>query len=615
MNIVRLTRFSIFGILAFLCIFSAAGSGKKDKSTPGEKARYYFRLGAVSEALEQTDKAYEFYKKAMKEDPSFSDASFAYGALRMTLDADTFASREELLRNLSYMRPHITAYPEDVTAGEAYAYYAGLADTIPEAEKVYENLVKAHPGMSSLYIPQSYFYMTSGKTEKAVQAMREYERLEGATSETLIRKISYYVSAGDTLSALKELNEYVKNNPGEPEPLIHKSLIYNVLNMPDSALYTLEEALKDFPHNGEMKYDIAMMYQEKGDTTRFHQLIAEAFKEESTEYEERMDILRGYTRALPVASGPYDESDKLFEYAAGLYPSDPLFLELYADYEMVKGNIDASYANIKKAFSLEPENLNLLGRFMSFSIVTDRPREGMKAYEDFQDAEDKMQYNIALTYVSAAQLAGENDKALAWADTLLRNTIPDLTLADTVTEAQVAQMEEKGMMYETYIGSVIYEVAGDLYAKMGNQKEAVREYENSIALNDWNNASALNNYAYYMVETLKAAPGSEEFKKAKEMSYKALEQTEQNPNGNYFDTYAWILFKEGNYKDALEYMEMAMEAAGSDINEEFYSHYGDILYMNGKVEEAIEQWKKGLEMEPDNKLLKKKVESKTIIDE
>ena len=141
----------------------------------------------------------------------------------------------------------------------------------------------------------------------------------------------------------------------------------------------------------------------------------------------------------------------------------------------------------------------------------------------------------------------------------------------------------------------------------------VRSYENSLKLLFGVNASAQNNYAYYLIETMKVEPGSEEFEKARELSRESLEMTEDNPQGTYYDTYAWILFKDHEYKEALEYQEIAIDLTEEDeYSSELFSHYGDILFMLGQPLEALEQWKKALELEPDNKLLKKKVANKTF---
>lgn len=161
--------------------------------------------------------------------------------------------------------------------------------------------------------------------------------------------------------------------------------------------------------------------------------------------------------------------------------------------------------------------------------------------------------------------------------------------------------------------SSYFEMAGDMYFKAGRLDETFRCYDNALLIFP-DNILALNNYAYFLIENKGAEPGTDDFKKAKEMSRKAIELTSSQPVSTYLDTYAWILFKEGEYVEAEEYQKKAFEAIekeGAEPAYDLYSHYGDILFMNGKTEEAVEQWEKALELEPDNALLQKKVRTKT----
>lgn len=608
----RITRICILLGVVLIGIASATGRGRQGDKENRAKARYYYLKGNVSEAEGNTDQAYDYYKKAFQSDPAYTNASYSFGELRMMLDEDTFFTPTEQFRNLEYMRRHIDAYPADVEAGEEYAYYAAINDTLPEAIRIYNNLVKIKPGLSRLYLPRSYYYFNSGKPDSAVMAIRELERLEGATTETTLRKVTYWVTSGDTLSALNEARKYVEANPGKSEPIVDMAMIYNLLGRQDSAVIFLEDALKLFPDKSELKFDIAMLSAERGDSARFHTLVAEAFRGEDLEYEDRMQMLGVYTQKLNPKSGSFAESDRLYEYAASLFPEDADFFDYYADYEVLKGDYAGALQQEQKALQLNQKEPSFLGRTVSFSILAGKPEIGIKEYEKFTDTETKNKFNLLLIYVSALQSAKEYDRALSYTDTLLTKLSPDFSLNDEITEEKVDSFRNTVNSPLLYGLSTVYEIAGDIYAKKGMQKEAIKSYENSIVLDPQNNASVLNNYAYYLVETVKVAPGTPEFEKAKEMSRKSIELTEENPQSTYYDTYAWILFKEGNYKDALNYQELAIESEEDEVAAEMWSHYGDILFMNGRPEEALEQWKKALKLEPDDTLLKRKVEHKTF---
>lgn len=573
-----------------------------------KKARYFYLKGAEKEAEGDIDEAFGYYRKAFSLLPSYTEPAFSYAIFRTALLSDAFRDGAEIERALRIMRPYIDSYPADANAGQSYAYIAMQADSLGEALRVFEILNGHHPGLSSIYIPMSYGYFRKDSIEKALDAVRQFERLEGVTTETLMRKASYHLANNDTLGALREFREYADKNSSDPRALIDRAMLNDLLAFKDSAEQILNEGRLKFPDNGEIIFNLAHVKLELGDTLAFHNLIREALHAPDSEYEDRLDILTQYVESLPLDSTYYEISDATFAEMEKEFEDDIFFLNILTSYSIRKQDYKTAYKYIKRAFAEDETNVNLLGKLIAFSVLTDQASEGVEAFDSFSDQEAKKTFTLSLSYITAAQTAKEYGKALAWCDTLLRMDVPSLSLADISVDKDSVSALDPDTKDRV---SVIYEIAGDVYAQSGAPKGAVRSYENSISVSEAN-ASVLNNYAYFIVETLKARPGSVEFDKAKDMSYKSLKLTENAPEYTYYDTYAWILFKEQNYKDALTYQEFAIEAAGDDPAAELLMHYGDILFMSGRPEEAVEQWERALKKEPDNEVLKKKVEHKTF---
>ena len=70
----------------------------------------------------------------------------------------------------------------------------------------------------------------------------------------------------------------------------------------------------------------------------------------------------------------------------------------------------------------------------------------------------------------------------------------------------------------------------------------------------------------------------------------AVRAVELEPNSVYYlDTYAWVLYKLGRYKEAEKQMKkcLSLDDHPSGANLE---HYGDILLQLGRRAEAIEYW-------------------------
>lgn len=603
----RISRIILVICLVLPLLASVASAVRQDNRGKREKARYYYLKGAVSEAEGKQDEAYEYYRKAYRTDTTYDDAAFAYAFNRLGIDEDTLNSLPEVRRSLWLMKQLLDNNPRDIESAQRYAYAASLADTIEEALRVYRVLQNELPGQAQIYAPLSYYHMAVGNVDSAVMAIREFERLKGSSTETILRKISYLMTADDTVASLAEVRRYVEENPGNPQTVIDRARLYHLLGQPDSAILFLEDAIREHPANKEMRLDIALMYAERGDSAKFYSLVEDVFKEPDTEYEERMQILDILSGRTSKGKKENPEADRLFEYAATLYPEDADFFDQYADYEAGKRNFGKAYEYEKISLGLAPSEVYFLNRLLSFSFLADRQKEGMTAFENFPNPERSHEYGTTILYVTAAQSVGEYDKALTWLDTIIAREAPGITLQ---TELEENSRDSLTAQYgQQTVGrlSIAFEIAGDINAKLGRKDDAVRGYENSVTLDSDNNPSALNNYAYYIVETLKAPAGSELLEKAKNMSYKSLQQSGANPEDTYLDTYAWILYKEGNYEDALLYQEMAIEAAGDGLSEEHLSHYGDILYKLDRGEEALEQWEKALLLNPDNPELKQKI--------
>lgn len=112
-----------------------------------------------------------------------------------------------------------------------------------------------------------------------------------------------------------------------------------------------------------------------------------------------------------------------------------------------------------------------------------------------------------------------------------------------------------------------------------------------------NNLLLNNNYAYSLSER------GLDLDKAEKMSRFALDSSPDNIS--YMDTYGYILYKQGRYKEALTYIEKASLSTNSSA--EVFEHLGDIYIELGNKEKAVEYWNKALELNPDLEQIKNKL--------
>jgi tetratricopeptide (TPR) repeat protein len=156
----------------------------------------------------------------------------------------------------------------------------------------------------------------------------------------------------------------------------------------------------------------------------------------------------------------------------------------------------------------------------------------------------------------------------------------------------------------TELVSSYYSAYADALHKVGRKDEAYVMYDSALVYNG-DNIMCLNNYAYFL------SLDETNLDKARQMSAKTLEQEPEEPT--YLDTYAWILFLQGNYVEARKYIDKALkftENPDDPDNVSLVDHAGDIYYHLGFTDKAADYWRRAAKMDPSSALIKKKAQSR-----
>ena len=142
----------------------------------------------------------------------------------------------------------------------------------------------------------------------------------------------------------------------------------------------------------------------------------------------------------------------------------------------------------------------------------------------------------------------------------------------------------------------IYSNLGDAYHSLNKDAESDSSYEKSLKL-DPESAYVLNNYSYYL--SVRKA----NLQRAKQMS--AYANKLDPDNDSFMDTYAWILFQLGEFKEARTFQDRAV--LKNPRNPTLLEHYGDILIQLGDKDKAVEFWRKAKEAGSDSKTIETKI--------
>lgn len=566
------------------------------------KARYYYLEGALKEAEGDFTEAYEYYKKAYLVDPTYEEAAASYGMNRLRVPTDSMQRRDVVIESFNMIRPFVDHYPAEINEGRAYAYVASQIDTIPEAIRVYEQMAEAKPTTTVTFLQLSDAYTASNQQEKALEALDRFEAREGNSPRLALKRMGLLLGMADTVGAIREADRLIATKPTEPAFWILKGNLFEVIGNNDSVLNNYSMAARLDPRNGAAKIALAGYYKQIGDSVAYDAHIYDALLAEDFELEDKLGMLSEYLQNLLDDKGDTQRGDHIFSVLSEQYPHEPQVLDLAARYNAAKGNYKEAIRQMGYALDLDPTNVDLWGTLMQFEVADSRGKDAIKTYERAL-AHIEPTESLKLLLASAASEAKDFALAEKTFGELIHTIGPELPL-DSVTDDKALRSR---LNYDGLTRlSTLYNMLGDMFYSAENLEKAYIAYDNSLFFYG-ENPMTLNNYAYFLSEN------NGDLEKALEMSKKAIEIAPDNET--YLDTYAWVLFKMKDYAQALEYQEKAVEAAqnaGEADNAEFFSHLGDILFMNHRPEEALENWEKALKLDPDNKLLQKKVKHKTF---
>src|SRR5690606_20606254 len=351
---------------------------------------------------------------------------------------------------------------------------------------------------------------------------------------------------------------------------------------PKDALKVLQGAETKFPDDPYIPLTKADAYQALKNYSNLSKELQKAFVMDSLSINNKVrtvyNVLQGDNRgeSLKIAS-------EITKVLVEQYPNEALAQAVFGDVALQQRKEDVAYDAFLKAVELNKKLYIVWEQLLQLEVANnklkDAQQHGLEAVNQFPDN------SIILLFTGYAYLL---DKQYQEARAFLEEAL------------NKADQENKGLMIQ------VYSALGDTYHALDMGSASNVAYGEALKI-DGNNTYVLNNFAYYL------ALRKEELDKAASMSKKSNE-LEPN-NANYQDTYAWVLFQQGNYDEALTWIEKAVKAS-IEPSATLIEHKGDILLKLGKREEALGLWQQALKLAngENNEKLNLKVKNKEYVD-
>lgn len=480
------------------------------------------------------------------------------------------------------MGEYVDSNPDDFYSTAVYASLAAHFDDTERAIEKWAHLHYMQPGQSGItarYAELLGSQRDSASTALALELYDSIEIAEGPGIQLSAQKIQLYYMLNDTAAMLAEARGLQQKNPLSVENNVFAGDIYSSLGRNDSALSFYDRAIELDPSSGLAYYSRANFYRNAGDTTAYDREVYNALVQESLDVEPKLGLLTDYARRLYSDTTQRPRINELFQRLIEIHPHEAEIHREYRDYLMVIHDLEGAAEQTSYALDIDPSNelqwQQLLTLRLMLGDFNEAVSDAQRALHFFPRSAD-----VFLMGAAALQQLNRLDEALAY-------TKKGLEVADNSDPDVV---------------STLLTTRGDLFYAKGEADSAFVYYDKAILYNPLN-YTAMNNAAYYL------ACQDRDLDRAEKLITLVVEE---NPDqSTSLDTYAWVLFKKGEYEAARKVIDRTLDI-DDDPSAELYEHAGDIYFMLGKTDEAVYYWRKALDLDPENETLKTKINTKHI---
>jgi tetratricopeptide (TPR) repeat protein len=632
-----LSSYSKFFFAAALTCGLAFGQETKPvpeiKAQPSEKGTAYYDFamghlyselaGAYGNRGEYLNKAIEFYKDALKLDPT---ATFLSEEL-----TELYIQSGQLSRAVTEAEDLIKQNPNNLDARRVLAriYIKLIGD--PQTGKTDDKMLQKSIEQFKVIVEQdkndqesrlilARLYNWAHNSVDAEKTYKSILELEPDNEEALTGLANVYAGIGDTKGAIEMLKRASDKDPNL-RSLSALAGFYHDMKDFKSAADTWARMLPLAPDNTKLKraYALDLLFSDQIDEAlKIYKEIAAAEPKDpdvqlklSKIYQDKHDFAAAhaaFNKAKEIDPNNidvrYDEVDLLF--AEGKTPAAIVVL---------KGILDDKSLDPSAAATLN-ERLGILYR------ANNQYPESVAAFRHVSELDPEQAAHISVQVIETYRMAHNLTEARKEADAALKKNPKDRAVI--ITHASVlsdqgktseAVNELKALMGSSKDRDILMITAGfyEKGRKFGDEAKVLDEAESlsqskgekqqvqfargamfereknfdgaeaefrKVLANDPDNAGALN-YLGYML-----ADRDVKLDEAQKMIKRAVEL--EPDNGAYLDSLGWVYFRQNKLELAEDQLRKALEKLDNDPT--VHDHLGDIYAKEGKIREAIAQW-------------------------
>lgn len=418
--------------------------------------------------------------------------------------------------------------------------------------------------------------LRTGKTQEAIDVLDRAEDVLGINPALSIEKYNLYMRMKREPLALQEIERARAEYPTDPQ--LVGTLVDHYFQKGESvkAIGFLEELAKNDPSNGRVHLALGDVYRKQNKKKDAFDQYRLAFLCDDVDVDTKVRVL------ISIQETSYSldqQAMDLMELAVSQHSTDAKVYSIKGDFLITNGDEIEALKAYKKSLEFEKNSYPIWKQVLILE------------YQNLAWDSLYIDSKMCLTYFTTQPLVYLLNGIGAIQTKHIDQAIESLELgkALVVNDSQL-EAEFNGQLGAAYF-------AGKKF------KEGQAFFDKAIELDPASNLIK-NNYAY---ELAKAKINLE---KALKMINQALAKSSNQ--GVYLDTRGYIQFQSNKFQEALSDFQSANELIPNE--KDILDHLGDAYFKTGNVEKAVECWQKALDLGSKNKVISKKIESKTYYD-
>jgi len=564
-------------ILSFLLVAAFGSSviaqkrSKKPKNSQEKTERIaelYFTEGEKYFVLEDYAKAYMLFNKVLESDPQNATVHYKI--------AEVVAKGDDTEKAIYHANKAL-----ELESNNKYFYLLAIElynkrTDFQKSAKLYEEMIEKIPGTQKYYYDLAALYIFSEEYDKALEAYEMLEVEYGLSPQIAYQRQKIYLKKNDLKQAIAESEKLIEAFPNESTYKVDLAQILYSNNRASEAIKVLQETITADPNFSQARIQLATIYLDKREYELADEQFLIVFADGSLNIDPKIQVLTEYIQKFPDSRAT-EVAFKLGEKLKEAHPDNAKTYMILGDMHLRMENMDSALSNYEQSIEMDRQNFAVWNNLLDLLL---RRNEFDKVIEYSEKALITFPNQASVYYFNGfANFRTKNYEEAIWAFEQGR---------------KLARTEPKLLLY-------FNSLLGDGYHAIGNHRKSDEAYDRVLKI-DPNNYIVLNNYSYYL------SLRREKLDKALKMCERLIAA---NPdNSTYLDTYAWVLFQAGQYKEARKTMERAL--GGENVRGVYYEHYGDILYKLGDIDGAVVNWQKAKGMDSSLENIDKKIADRKL---